>query len=202
MTKIKLCGLKRSCDIACVNELNPEYIGFVFARKSKRYILPANAETLRKQLKKEITPIGVFVNEEIDTVTELLDRHIIDAVQLHGNEDEEYINTLSERTKCVIIKAFQMKSGEDIIAANRSSADYVLLDSGAGSGERFDWSLLKEIERPYFLAGGLNPENVGKAISELKPFAVDASSSLETNGYKDKEKMTVFVNAVRERKDG
>ncbi len=201
MTKIKLCGLKRVCDMEYANELAPEYIGFVFAKNSKRYVLPENARILRKQLNKEIIPVGVFADEKIDRIAELINRHIIEVIQLHGNEDEEYINALQKRTKCTIIKAFRIENREDIIAANHSSADYVLLDSGGGSGETFDWSLLREIERPYFLAGGLTPDNVKKAITNLHPFAVDASSSLETNGFKDKEKMTAFVNAVRQRKD-
>ncbi len=201
MTKIKLCGLKRLCDIKSVNELVPEYIGFVFAKKSKRYISPKEAEDLRKQLDKRIVPVGVFVDEEIDVIVDLLDRHIIDAVQLHGNEDENDIHVLKKRTDCKIIKAFCIKSKEDIIKAKNSLADYVLLDSGGGSGETFDWSFVKEINRPYFLAGGLTPEKVKEAMTKLQPFAVDASSSLETDGFKDKEKMTAFVNAVRQRKD-
>ena len=179
----------------------PEYIGFVFAKNSKRYIAPGEAEILSRQLCEEITPVGVFVDEKIELMTELLDRHIIKAVQLHGNEDEVYIHALRKRTKCTIIKAFRVKSREDIMAANHSSADYVLLDSGGGSGEIFDWSLIRVIKRPYFLAGGLTPENVRMAVLELQPFAVDASSSLETDGFKDKQKMADFVNTVRQRKD-
>lgn len=201
MTKIKLCGMKRSCDIEYVNELAPEYIGFVFAKNSKRYIAPENAEVLRKQLNKEIIPVGVFVDEKIEVIADLINRHIIEAVQLHGNEGEDYINALRKLTKCTIIKAFRIESREVIMAANHSSADYVLLDSGGGSGATFDWSLIREIKRPYFLAGGLTPGNVKVAIAEFQPFAVDASSSLETGGFKDKRKMTVFVNAVRKRKD-
>lgn len=201
MTGIKLCGLKRACDIEYANELLPEYIGFVFAKSSKRYVSPENAELLRKQLNSKIIPVGVFVDEDAEVVAKLVRQNIIEAVQLHGNEDEAYIDNLREKTNCTIIKAFRIKDKADIIKANCSKADYVLLDSGGGTGETFDWMLIKEIRRPYFLAGGLTPENVDMAISELLPFAVDASSSLETEGYKDKEKMTAFVNAVRQRKD-
>lgn len=200
MTKIKLCGLKRLCDIDYVNELVPEYIGFVFAKDSKRYVLPEKAETLRKKLKKEIVPVGVFVDEKIELIADLVARNIIEIVQLHGNESEDYIYELRKMTNCTIIKAFHIKSSKDIIAANESSADYVMLDSGGGSGEAFDWSLIQEIRRPYFLAGGLTYDNVERAIAKLHPFAVDASSSLERDGFKDKEKMTAFVNAVRQRK--
>lgn len=197
MTKIKLCGLIRTCDIEYVNELLPEYIGFVFAKKSKRYISPENAELLRKNLDSRITPVGVFVNEEIEAVTELVRKNVIATVQLHGNENEEYITILRKSVDCPIIKAFRIKSEADIKSANESSADYVLLDSGGGTGTIFDHSLIQGITRPYFLAGGLTPENVGAAINRLHLFAVDASSSLETDGFKDKNKMTAFVKAVR-----
>lgn len=197
-TRIKLCGLRRLCDIDYANELMPEYIGFVFAKKSKRYVNPKTAKILRERLKKEIIPVGVFVDEKIEVITNLLEHHIIDAVQLHGNEDEEYINMLRQYTDCTIIKAFRVKKKEDIVFANCSSADYVLLDSGSGSGERFDWEVLRGMTRPYFLAGGLTPENVRAAIENYQPFAVDASSSLETEGYKDKERMEAFAAAVRE----
>lgn len=197
MTKIKLCGLRRACDIEYVNELVPEYIGFVFAPKSKRYVTPEEAKQLRKQLDKRIIPVGVFVDEEPDRIAELVNQHIIEAVQLHGSEDEEYIKALRKLVSCTIIKAFRIEAKEDIAQANNSSADYVLLDSGGGTGETFDWSLLLTMERAYFLAGGLTPDNVAGAIGQLQPFAVDASSSLETDGFKDMKKMTAFVNAVR-----
>ncbi len=197
MTKIKLCGLTRPCDIEYVNELLPEYIGFVFAPKSRRYISPEKAEVLREHLDDRITPVGVFVDEKIEVIADLIKRKIIDIVQLHGNESEKYITGLRRVIDCPVIKAFRIESEADIASANQSSADYVLLDSGGGTGKVFDHSLLKDIARPYFLAGGLTPENVETAIKQLAPFAVDASSSLETDGFKDKIKMTAFVNAVR-----
>lgn len=197
MTKIKLCGLTRPCDIEYVNELLPEYIGFVFAPKSRRYISPEKAEVLREHLDDRITPVGVFVDEKIEVIADLIKRKIIDIVQLHGNESEQYIEDLRRVIDCPVIKAFRIESEADIASANQSSADYVLLDSGGGTGKVFDHSLLKDIARPYFLAGGLTPENVETAVKQLKSFAVDVSSSLETDGFKDKIKMTAFVNAVR-----
>ena len=197
MTKIKLCGLTRSCDIEYVNEVLPEYIGVVFAPKSRRYISPEKAEVLREHLDDRITPVGVFVDEKIEVIADLIKRKIIDIVQLHGNESEQYIEDLRRVIDCPVIKAFRIESETDIVSANNSFADYVLLDSGGGTGKVFDHSLLKDIARPYFLAGGLTPENVETAIKQLAPFAVDASSSLETDGFKDKIKMTAFVNAVR-----
>ena len=197
MTKIKLCGLRRACDMEYVNELMPEYVGFVFARGSKRYVSPEEAAVLRILLREEIVPGGVFVDECLEVVADLVNHHVIDAVQLHGREDEDYIRELRRLTDCTIIQAFRIGSGRDVEAVNLSSADYVLLDSGGGSGETFNWTLVKEIKRPYFLAGGLTPANVGGAIAELHPCGVDASSSLETDGYKDREKLTAFVQAVR-----
>ena len=197
MTKIKLCGLTRPCDIEYVNELLPEYIGFVFAPKSRRYISPEKAEVLREHLDDRITPVGVFVDEKIEVIADLIKRKIIDIVQLHGNESEQYIEDLRRVIDCPVIKAFRIESEADIVSANNSSADYVLLDSGGGTGKVFDHSLLKDIARPYFLAGGLTPENVETAVKQLVPFAVDASSSLETDGFKDRNKMTAFVKAVR-----
>lgn len=197
MTKIKLCGLTRACDIEYANELNPDYIGFVFAEKSKRYISPENANILRKRLSKTIVAVGVFVDGDMEFIVDLVHQHIIDAVQLHGNESENYIKALRKIIECPIIKAFCIQSKDDIVKANNSLANIVLLDSGGGTGEIFDWTLLKEIKRPYFLAGGLTPANVGECIQTLQPFGVDASSSLEIEGVKDKQKMTEFVNAVR-----
>lgn len=199
MTKIKLCGLRREADIEYANSLFPEYIGFVFAEKSKRYVESSLALKLRKKLESEIIPVGVFVNEDPETIANMVECEIIDAVQLHGNEDNAYITVLRRliSSHVAIIKAFVVKSEKDVEAANRSDADYVLLDSGRGSGEVFDHLLIKNITRPYFLAGGLTPENVGEAVSMLSPYAVDASSCLETDGFKDFNKMSAFVKAVR-----
>ena len=133
-------------------------------------------------------------------MAEYVSRGIIDMVQLHGHEDELYISRLRELTSAPVIQAFRIGSAEYIKAADSSTGDYILLDSGAGSGRTFDHDLIEGITRPYFLAGGLDPDNAGDIISRLHPFAADASSSLETNGFKDIEKMKAFVNAIR-RKD-
>lgn len=199
MTKTKLCGLRRECDIEYVNELLPEYIGFIFAPKSKRYVEPDLALELRKNLDSEVIPVGVFVDENPELIADMVKSDIISAVQLHGSEDNAYIAELRRLvgSSVEIIRAFVVKSENDVEAANNSDADYVLLDSGSGSGEIFDHSLIKNIDRPYFLAGGLTPENVGGAVSKLQPYAVDASSGLETDGFKDFNKMSAFVKAVR-----
>lgn len=197
MTKIKLCGLSRPCDIEVANELRPEYIGFVFAGKSKRYVTPEKAKELKKLLVPEIQAVGVFVNENPETVACLLNSGVIDIAQLHGSEDEDYIKQLRKLADNTIIKAFYIESARDIATAEHSAADYVLLDSGAGTGTVFDWKLIQNISRPYFLAGGLGPDNVEHAVKLLHPFAVDVSSGIETNGHKDKRKMAAFAAAVR-----
>lgn len=198
MTKIKLCGLTRPCDIEMANQLKPEYIGLVFAKRSRRYVEPEKAFELKKMLLPEIKTVGVFVKETPEVVAGLLNEGILDMAQLHGGEDEAYINSLRSLTGKPLIKAFRVDSAEDIAAAERCSADYVLLDSGdGGTGTVFDWTLPRQMKRPYFLAGGLTCENVGGAVKELRPYAVDVSSGIETDGCKDAGKMVEFVNAVR-----
>ncbi len=197
MTKIKLCGLSRLDDIEAANELKPDYIGFVFASKSKRYITYEKATELKSRLSSEIQAVGVFVNEHPQDVAKLLQNGIIDIAQLHGDEDDDYITQLRLLTDKPIIKAFRIETVNDIKTAEQSTADYILLDSGTGTGTVFDWDLAKSIRRPYFLAGGLDAHNVADAIKALHPFAVDVSSGIETNGVKDKTKIAAFVAAVR-----
>ncbi len=197
MAKIKLCGLSRLCDIKAANELKPEYIGFVFAPKSRRYVTLAKAEILKQALDSKITAVGVFVDEAAETVAELLNIGTIDIAQLHGREDKEYIEQLRKLTDKPIIKAFRIETASDIADAEKSTSDYILLDSGAGTGTVFDWKLIQNIKRSYFLAGGLSPDNTEDAVTILHPFAVDVSSGIETNGLKDKCKMAEFVAAVR-----
>lgn len=197
MTKIKLCGLTREADIEAVNILQPEYIGFVFAKKSKRYIDPHQAAILKSRLSENIHIVGVFVNEPVENVAQLLKSGIIDMAQLHGREDGVYMEKLKELADRPVIKAFRIDWGSRISDIESCPADFVLLDSGAGSGETFEWNLIKTIKRPFFLAGGLDENNVEEAIGELHPYAVDVSSGIETNAVKDKEKMAAFVAAVR-----
>lgn len=198
MTKIKLCGLSRPCDIEAANELMPEYIGFVFAPKSRRYVSPEQAAALKEQLNPAIKAVGVFVNEAPETIATYLKDEIIDIAQLHGKESETYIRQLRSLTGKPLIQAFRIDTEQNIETANASSADYILLDSGeGGTGTAFDWHLLRQINRPYFLAGGLTPHNIEDTVRTLTPYAVDVSSGIETDGYKDRNKMTAFVNNVR-----
>ncbi len=197
MTKVKLCGLKRQEDISAANIFKPDYIGFIFWKKSKRYVDGETAMKLKSNLNKDIKAVGVFVDEEPNEIIRLLNEGVIDVVQLHGSENEKYIKHLRMETDKPIIKAFVIRDEEDVKAANESIADYVLLDAGLGEGKSFDWDLLNNVSRPYFLAGGLYPENVKDAIYRLHPYAVDVSSGIETDGHKDASKMGSFVANVR-----
>ena len=199
MTGIKLCGMMQPKDVIAACELGADYIGFVLSDGFRRSVglgtfceLAGYADDYSAGIKK----VGVFVNEPIENITQNF-AEMLDLIQLHGKEDNVYITRLRELTGKPIIKAFTVRTGEDIKAAVQSKADYVLLDSGTGTGKTFDHSLIEDIDRPFFLAGGLTAENVGDAIEAFHPFAVDASSSLETDGKKDKNKMAAFVAAVR-----
>ena len=197
MSKIKICGLSRKCDIDYVNELMPDYIGFVFA-KSRRQIDVRKAEELREMLNENIRAVGVFVNEDINKVADIANNSIIDIVQLHGSEDETYIKSLRYKTDAKIIQAFKINSYEDIKMANESDADYILLDNGnGGTGASFDWCYVNNIERPYFLAGGINESNLEAAL-KLQPYAIDLSSGVETDGFKDYDKIKNVIRTVRE----
>lgn len=197
MTRVKLCGLMSEADVRTVLELRPDYAGFILSGGFRRSIDFDTFNVLSAMLGASgIERVGVFVNEPLDSVVGVYSEWL-DLIQLHGSESERYISALRNHTDKPIIKAFTVRTEADIEAARASSADYVLLDSGTGTGSRFDHSLIADIGRPYFLAGGLTPENVGEAIARFEPFAVDTSSSLETNGIKDKSKMTAFVKAVR-----
>lgn len=196
-TKIKLCGLSRACDIDVVNELLPEFIGFVFWDKSKRQVLDEQAKALKEMLDSRIKAVGVFVDETPQRVAQLAKSGIIDVIQLHGKEDDSYISELRGLTNKPIIKAFKISDITDIKNAENSSADYIMADAGKGTGTRFDWSLLEALHRPYFLAGGLSLDNVAEAVNTLHPYAVDVSSGIETDGLKDENKMRGFVRIVR-----
>ena len=199
-TKIKLCGMFRQEDIDYTNELLPDYVGFVLnVLKSHRSIDRETAIQLKQRLSKKIKAVGVFVDEKAEICADYANSGIIDLIQLHGEEDAEYIRKLRKLVSVPIIKAVKVKSAKDIERVKNSGADYILLDGGTGSGKRFDYDLLEkaEISQQFFLAGGLDTENVKEAIEKFHPFAVDVSSALETNGMKDKNKMTAFMRAVR-----
>ncbi|MBR3220157.1 MAG: phosphoribosylanthranilate isomerase [Thermoguttaceae bacterium] len=199
MTKIKLCGLTRIEDILTANELMPEYIGFVFAPKSRRAVTREMAEALRARLAPGILAVGVFTDSPPETVAGMLESGLLDVAQLHGHEDESYIARLRDLTDKPLIRAFRVACRDDAQEAEKSSADFVLLDAGAGEGRTFAWEHAEGVQRPYFLAGGLRPENADSALERLRPYALDVSSGIETGGSKDPIKMRAFVNAVRRR---
>ena len=199
MTKIKLCGLMRPEDAEAANELKPDFAGLVFWERSRRFVDRDQAKLLRQILDPSIPVVGVFVDQPMDRILELLDQDILQMAQLHGHESEEELNYLKVRSGRPVIRAVKVRSEKDLLFARHSAADYILLDNGTGTGETFDWTLMDDrLARPIFLAGGLNEENVKDAICRYHPYAVDVSSGIETEGRKDPKKMTRFVRAVRE----
>ena len=196
--KIKICGLFREEDIAFVNEARPDYAGFVINfPASHRSISADRLIRLSGRLDKGIEPVGVFVDEKIEAVAELLNAGTISTAQLHGTEDNEYIRLLRVRAPGKkIIKAFKIESAADIAAAENSTADMILLDNGYGTGKCFDWSLIGSIARPFVLAGGLTPRNIPEAIEKFQPYAVDVSSGVEIEKVKDRMKIIEAVRAA------
>ncbi|MCL2049691.1 MAG: phosphoribosylanthranilate isomerase [Defluviitaleaceae bacterium] len=196
--KIKICGLTRNADIQAVNAARPDYIGFVFVQQSKRYVTMEQAKQLRAALCDEIVPVGVFVNEPIENVLQAVRRGIISVVQLHGGEDEDYIRALKAETAVPIIKAVSVRQRGDAQRHESTAADYLLLDhKNGGTGEAFDWNNIGGLEKPFFLAGGLNTQNISEAIKQVQPFAVDLSSGAEVDGKKCPERIKELCGAVQ-----
>lgn len=198
--KIKLCGMFRECDIDYVNEAKPDYIGFiVMFPKSHRNIDLETALRLKARLSPEIRSVAVSVNAPVELLAEFAVRGAAELLQCHGSEDAEYIARLSELTGVPIIKAVKVTSAADIENAQKLGADYLLLDSGTGSGKTFDHSLIdtEKIRIPFFLAGGLTPENIGRAVRDVRPYGVDLSSGIETDKLKDREKIIAAVKEAR-----
>ena len=198
MPKIKICGLSRPEDITYINEAKPDYCGFIIdVPKSRRNVSISKVRELVQNLESQICPVGVFVNKDCGEVVQLLNEGTIQIAQLHGQEDEDYIRRIQRNTRHQVIKAFSVKTTQDIELALQSPADYILLDQGSGgTGKTFDWSLIPEITRPFFLAGGLGPDNLEQAVRTIRPYAVDLSSSVETDGVKDRSKIVEAVNLV------
>ena len=225
MTKIKICGLSRPCDIEAVNRYRPDYCGFIFAEKSPRRVTAERAAELKRLLSPEIAAVGVFVDAPPEEAAELAEAGVIELIQLHGHETEAYLEQLRELTQVPVIRAFSVKRPEDLERAAASKADYILLDNGAGgSGRTFDWKLLdgcrpwgrpeasgggetfdregapelrKQLGKRCFLAGGLSADNVEEAVRRFRPFAVDLNSGLETDGVKDPEKIRICIRRIR-----
>ena len=198
MTKIKICGLYRTEDIDYVNEAKPDYAGFIIHfPKSHRNLSIDEVGRLTRRLDESITSVGVFVDEDADTVISAMKQNVIRMAQLHGHESADYIRRVKEAAGKPVIKAFTVRSADDVREAELSPADYILLDYGKGEGKPFDWRLLDGLERPYFLAGGVTAENLPQILTYIRPWAVDISSGVETDKVKDREKIARVVELVR-----
>ena len=205
MSRIKICGMQRIEDIEIVNEFLPDYVGFIMSvqNKFRRQVTVENAKALSQKLNPDIKAVGVFVDEPVEFIRNICSEGIIDLVQLHGHEDNDYINALAKNVKIPIIKAVHVKNANDITEAENLDCDYLLLDTAykdkiGGGGQRFNWNLIpKNVSKPFFLAGGLSAENIKQAIKTVNPYAVDLSSSVETDGYKDREKVREVIDIVR-----
>ena len=203
MTKIKICGLTRTEDIDVVNEFMPDYIGFVFA-KSRRQVSAEQAKELKNKLRPAIKAVGVFVNEKPENIAEIANQGIIDLIQIHGDEDAAYCAQLRKLTQAPIIKVVRVEREDDLAGIEEFDCDYYLFDTLSskdygGTGKAFDHSILynKGIKKPFFVAGGLNQDNVAAVIEVIKPFGVDASGGVETDGIKDANKIKEFIKQGR-----
>lgn len=192
MAKIKICGLRRDDDISYVNKLRPDYAGFILSNGFRRSIDMKTVTHLRNRLAAGITAVGVFVNENEEIVNACIKMGVIDMVQLHGDESAEYC----KKIKAPVIKVLKPDTF-DKISEYEPYADYFLFDSGTGTGKTFDWSAIPDTEKPFFLAGGLDRDNLKQAIETVKPYAVDMSSSVETDGIKDYNKIKEIIDIVR-----
>ncbi len=201
MTKIKICGLTRRKDVDAVNIAHPDYAGFIFAKGRKRTIDSVEAAILRESMISDIKTVGVFLDNDIKEIESIYKSGIIDIVQLHGNEDEGFITELKSRIDAPIIKAVSVRTVQDIIDAESIICDYLLLDTykkgrSGGTGVSFDWKMIPVIKKPFFLAGGINEDNILSAM-KYGAYALDVSSGAETDGKKDLKKIIDLVRKVR-----
>lgn len=204
MVKVKICGIKTLQDVEFVNRQKPDFTGFVFYSLSKRYVSLITARSLKAKLNKKIKSIGVFVNAPPEEIAAAAELGIINMVQLHGDETNAYIAELRKICTLPIIKAVRVREEADIKKAAFYNCEYFLFDtystaSYGGTGRQFDTQLLKgiKINKPYFLAGGLNAGNVRSALKGLKPYAVDVSGGVESGGSKDETKIKNFIKQVK-----
>lgn len=200
--KLKFCGIRRKEDVLFANQTRPDYIGFIFA-DSKRYISPEDAAEISENLNPAIKKVGVFVNATVSDVIHTADTAGLDVIQLHGDEDADFISNLREWTECEIWKAVRVKTSEDILNAEKLGADILLLDSFSkeaygGTGKVADWDVIKNtpVKMPYFIAGGLTADNIPEALEKLSPYGIDISGGIETDGCKDLNKMQVVMSVL------
>jgi len=201
---IKICGLMRAEDVEAVNAAQPDFCGFILTEGFRRSVAPEFAAQSVRRLEGGIVPVGVFVDEAPERVAAVVRVCSLGAIQLHGDEDDAYIERLRDMVAATgrllatpIIKAFSVRTRADVNRACASAADHILLDNGKGTGVEFDWGLLRGIRRPFFLAGGLGPDNVAEAIERVHPLGVDMSSGVETDGLKDSKKILAAIAAAR-----
>jgi len=197
MTLVKICGLMRDEDVGYVNRYRPDMAGFIMCPGFRRTRSVEEAKRMVGMLAEGIRSVGVFLDQSPEEVISIADEVGFDVIQLHGGEDDCYIEKVRNATGMMVVKAFTVRTQDDVVRAKRSSADLVMLDGGTGDGRPFDWSLIGSVGRDYILAGGLTPENVGDAVARLRPFAVDASSGVETEHFKDEQKISALIRAVR-----
>lgn len=201
MSLVKFCGLFREEDIKYANILKPDYVGFVFA-DSRRKISVEQGRHFKSMLDKNIKTAGVFLNNSVDEITNICSMNIIDVVQLHGNISEEFICTIKSKTNLEVICAANITKVEDILSLEKSKADYVLLDSEkAGSGRQFDYELLNNalkngFKREYFMAGGININNIHEVL-KYKPYCIDISSGIEKDGVKNYYLMEEIIKRIK-----
>ncbi len=203
--KIKICGIRRLQDIDYVNCYKPDYIGYIFA-DTKRKVSDREAARLTAALDTSIVPVGVFVNDRIEHIVSLCNENIIQCIQLHGDESPSYISRLREQTRKPVIKAVRVRSTEQLIQYQDFPCDYLLLDTYVknaygGTGQCFDRTMIPKNYRPFFLAGGLGPANMLQAMEECHPYCIDLSSSVETDGYKDFEKIKRVMDIMNQWKN-
>ena len=196
--KVKMCGMRRKEDIAYANEVKPDAVGYIFFPKSKRYVTGQQAKELDQNLDQNILSVGVFVNETIEKVAEIADQVPLDVIQLHGDEDQTYIEQLKQQTDKEIWKAVRVKDTKDIKEAEKLSVDRLLLDAfteekdmygGTGKVMNYDLIPKKGISKPFFIAGGLHSKNIKEITEKVHPYGIDISCGIETNGYNDLNKM-------------
>lgn len=190
MAKIKICGLKRTEDIDYVNSLKPDYIGFILTNGYKRSITVQQAAELKNMLDSNIKAVGVFVDDDIEKINSLINEKTIDLVQLHGSESPEYC----EKVNAPVIKCLKPNM---FSCADNYNTEYLLFDSGTGSGKTFDWSEIPGTAKPFFLAGGINADNINNAINEIHPYCIDISSAVETGGVKDYNKIKQIMESMK-----
>ena len=199
MARVKICGINSPEDVEIVNELKPDYVSFAFY-KNKRQVTYEKARKLKQILDKDIRVIGVFVDENTNVVASAANDDLLDVIEFHGNEGPGEIERIKAFTEKPIIQGFRIRSRGDVELALDSHADSILMYSDSESGIPMDWKLLMNVTRPYFLAGGLNADNIEKAIKICHPFAVSVTTGVETDGIKDREKMAAFIKMARRTK--